>query len=119
MVDLQCQFCFNYFRNTIFWRSFWQFNNPCKNCILDAFPSIQKFRYASFITAAAHVLLYIVTSFGLVYAVKFFVNYGILTISLPTTLSFLVGVLYFVKLEKQAGTYPKKGKLQSPQIVEV
>lgn len=92
---------------------------PAKAVFLMHFPVFKRFRYASVITAASHVLLYIITSFGLVYAVKFFGNYGILTISLPTTLSFLVGVLYFIKLEKQAGTYPEKGSLQSTHTVEV
>ena len=78
---------------------------PAKAIFLMHFPIFKRFRYASFITAISHVMLYILTSFGLVYAVDFFGNYGILFISLPTTLSFLCGVLYFTKLEKEEDTY--------------
>lgn len=79
---------------------------PAKAVFLMHFPIFQRFRYASFITALSHILLYMITSFGLVYAVKYFGNYGILFISLPTTISFLIGVSYFIKLEKQEGDYP-------------
>jgi MHS family proline/betaine transporter-like MFS transporter len=46
-----------------------------------------------------------ITSFGLVYITKFFGYYGILLISIPTTLAFLSGVTYFKKLEKKHGFY--------------
>ena len=85
---------------------------PAKAVFLMHFPIFKRFRYASFITAISHVLLYILTSFGLVYAVYYFSHYGILFISLPTTLSFLFGVLYFTKLEKEIGSYPLEGEWQ-------
>ena len=85
---------------------------PAKAVFLMHFPIFKRFRYASFITAISHVLLYILTSFGLVYAVYYFSHYGILFISLPTTLSFLFGILYFTKLEKEIGNYPLKGEWQ-------
>lgn len=78
---------------------------PAKAIFLTHFPIFKRFRYASFITAIAHITLYIITSFGLVYVTKFLGKYGILLISLPITLSFLLGLLYFEKLEKEAGTY--------------
>ena len=78
---------------------------PAKAIFLMHFPIFKRFRYASFITAMSHILLYIITSFGLVYAVKYFGNYGILCISLPATICFLLGILYFIKLEKQIGNY--------------
>mmetsp|Transcript_10515 Transcript_10515/g.24394 ORF Transcript_10515/g.24394 Transcript_10515/m.24394 type:complete len:461 (-) Transcript_10515:760-2142(-) len=78
---------------------------PAKAIFLMHFPVFKRFHYASFIAAAAHITLYIVTSFGLVYATNFFGAYGILLISIPTTLSFLTGVLHFEKLERQIGEY--------------
>ena len=74
---------------------------PAKAIFLMHFPIFKRFRYASFITAMSHILLYITTSFGLVYAVSYFGNYGILFVSLPSTICFLFGVLYFIKLEKR------------------
>jgi MHS family proline/betaine transporter-like MFS transporter len=78
---------------------------PAKAVFLMHFPIFKRFRYASLITAIAHVTLYIVTSFGLVYATSALGIYGILLISLPTTLCFLCGLLHFEKLEKQVGDY--------------
>lgn len=78
---------------------------PAKAIFLMHFPIFKRFRYASFITAMSHIMLYIITSFGLVYAVNFWGSYGVLLISIPTTLSFLFGVRYFVKLEKEVGNY--------------
>ena len=69
------------------------------------FPVFKRFRYASMITALAHIMLYIITSFGLVYATNSFDVYGILLISLPISFCFLVGLLHFEKLEKQSGDY--------------
>jgi len=85
---------------------------PAKAVFLMHFPIFKRFSYASFITALAHVLLYMMTSFGLVYAVSLAGNYGILFISIPTTICFLFGVLYFIKLEKEAGDYPIEGHWQ-------
>lgn len=78
---------------------------PAKAIFLMHFPIFKRFSYASLITALAHVTLYIVTSFGLVYTVDFFGIYGILFISLPVTFSFLWGLLHFEKLERDVGEY--------------
>jgi MHS family proline/betaine transporter-like MFS transporter len=78
---------------------------PAKAIFLMHFPIFKRFRYASMITALAHITLYIITSFGLVYATNFFDVYGILLISLPITFCFLLGLLHFEKLEKQSGDY--------------
>lgn len=78
---------------------------PAKAIFLTHFPIFKRFRYASFITAIAHIALYIITSFGLVYITNAFGEYGILLISLPISVCFLFGVLHFEKLEKQIGEY--------------
>ena len=78
---------------------------PAKAVFLMHFPIFRRFRYASMITALAHITLYIITSFGLVYATNYFDTYGILLISLPISLCFLIGLLHFETLEKQSGDY--------------
>ncbi|MDX1917020.1 MAG: MFS transporter [Rickettsiaceae bacterium] len=88
---------------------------PAKAIFLMHFPIFKRFRYSSFITALAHISLYIITSFGLVYTTNFFGIYGILLISLPTSLCFLIGVLHFEKLEKQAGEYQYFLNKSNPQ----
>jgi MFS transporter, MHS family, proline/betaine transporter len=78
---------------------------PAKAIFLMHFPIFKRFRYASMITAMAHITLYIITSFGLVYATRFLGAYGIFLVSMPITLCFLLGLLHFEKLEKQSGDY--------------
>ncbi|EPS66459.1 permeases of the major facilitator superfamily, partial [Genlisea aurea] len=78
---------------------------PAKAIFLTHFPIFKRFRYASFITAVSHMVLYIITSFGLVYATILLDKYGILLVSLPITFCFLLGLLHFEKLEKQIGEY--------------
>ncbi|MDP4708421.1 MAG: MFS transporter [Rickettsiaceae bacterium] len=90
---------------------------PAKAIFLMHFPVFKRFRYASFITAMSHILLYIITSFGLVYAVSYFGNYGILFISLPATTCFFLGILYFIKLEKEIGNYPLEYKDNKEKII--
>lgn len=78
---------------------------PAKAIFLMHFPVFKRFRYASFIAAISHAMLYIITSFGLVYIVGYLGEYGILLISLPVTFCYLFGLLHFEKLEKEAGGY--------------
>jgi len=78
---------------------------PAKAILLKHFPIFKRSRYASFLTAISHIAIYVITSFGLVYLVQFFGNYGILILSIPITIAFLLGTLYFIKLEKEAGFY--------------
>ena len=78
---------------------------PAKAIFLMHFPIFKRFRYASFLNAMSHCMLYIVTSFGLVYISSSLGEWGILLISLPITFIFLLGLLYFEKLEKQSGQF--------------
>jgi MFS family permease len=78
---------------------------PAKAIFLQHFPIFKRFTYAGVLKAVSHIAIYIITSFGLVYLVKFFGNYGILMLSIPITIAFLSGTLYFIKLEKKEGSY--------------
>ncbi len=78
---------------------------PATSVFLSHFPIFKRLHYTRFITAFSHFTLYIIASFGLVYAVKVFGNYGILLISLPIPLVLLLWLLHFEKLEKYAVEY--------------
>lgn len=91
---------------------------PAKAIFLMHFPVFKRFRYASFLGAISHMMLYIITSFGLVYATKYLGEYGILLISIPVTMAFLLGVLHFETLEKQSGDYYLIGE-RGPQSRQV
>lgn len=66
------------------------------------FPILKRFTYTSFIFAFSHALMYIVTSFGIVYLTDFLNYWGLLVIMLPVTICFTWGVSHFEELEKQA-----------------
>jgi hypothetical protein len=47
-------------------------------------------------------MVYIITSFGLVFLADLFGHWGLLIVTLPTTIGFTWGVKYFERLEKNA-----------------
>jgi MFS family permease len=69
-------------------------------------PMYSRFTYASFLYAIARALMYIVTSFGLVYLVDCFGVFGLWFITLPITTAFLYGVRIFEGLERKRKCYP-------------
>ncbi|MDF3033292.1 MAG: transporter [Alphaproteobacteria bacterium] len=69
-------------------------------------PAYSRFTYASFLYAIARALMYIVTSFGLVYLVDCFGVFGLWFITLPITTAFLYGVRIFEGLERERKCYP-------------
>lgn len=77
---------------------------PAKAIFLIHFPIFKRFTYAGFIAAIAHATVYIVTSFGLVYLTKHLGHWGLLVITLPTTIGFTFGIKHFEKLENDINT---------------
>jgi hypothetical protein len=76
---------------------------PAVAILMYHLPISRRFTFASFLYAVAYALIYIVTSFGLVYLGSYFGHFGLWFITLPITLSFLYGVLYFEGLERKTG----------------
>lgn len=81
---------------------------PAKAIFLVHFPIFKRFTYAGFIAALAHAMVYILTSFGLVYLSGVFGYWGVLLITLPTIVGFTLAVEYFDKLEKKAEAEVRK-----------
>jgi MFS family permease len=69
-------------------------------------PIYRRFTFASFLYALSRALMYIITSLGLVYLTYHIGYYGIWFITLPITITYLVGVFHFEKLERNVGIYP-------------
>jgi hypothetical protein len=68
----------------------------------------RRFTYSSFSYALSRVIMYIITSFGLVYLVEFFGYIGLLIIMIPVVISYTFGVMHFCRLEKAAGNHLDK-----------
>ena len=71
-------------------------------------PVFKRFTASSLSYALSRIVMYLVTSFGLVYLTEYFGHVGFLILALPVTIGYALGVLHFEKLEKVAGVYPQK-----------
>jgi len=78
---------------------------PSAAVMIKHFPVLRRFMATSFLYAATRAIMYIVTSFGLVYLTDWFGHYGLWVIMLPITCCFLWGIHHFEKLE---GLQPDK-----------
>ena len=79
---------------------------PSEAVLIKAMPVLKRLTSTSLIYAGSRALIYIFTSFGLVYLTEAFGNMGILLIMLPITIGFLWGVKHFENLEKSNGNIP-------------
>jgi MFS transporter, MHS family, proline/betaine transporter len=64
------------------------------------FPVSKRITSVSFIYAVSRAIMYIVTSFGLVYLTSWFGNFGLWVIMVPVTLAFTWSIYHFEKLDK-------------------
>ncbi|KIJ88398.1 MFS transporter [Rickettsia asembonensis] len=69
------------------------------------FPVFKRFTYSSFLYALSRALIYLVTSFCIVYLVNYFGHWGILVISIPLSISYGFGILHFEQLERKSHNY--------------
>ncbi len=81
------------------------------------FPVFKRFTYTTFIFALSRAFIYLITSFCIIHLTKFFGNWGLLVIMIPTSIGFGFGILHFEKLEKEAGLYPQKSLNNSSPAV--
>ena len=76
-------------------------NYPANAIFFKHFPVLKRFTYTCVIHAVSHASIYVITSFGLIYLVKWFDQIGVLFILLPVSICFGIGLHYFDKLEKE------------------
>jgi len=74
--------------------------NPSAGVLLIHFPVFKRFTYTSFIYAFSRALMYIITSFGMVYLTEYLGHKGLLLIMVPMIIGFFWGAHHFTKLEK-------------------
>ncbi|MCC8415967.1 MAG: MFS transporter [Rickettsia endosymbiont of Gnoriste bilineata] len=83
---------------------------PATSIFYKYFPIFKRFTYCGFIYAVSRMVMYVITSFGLIYLTEYLGNYGLLIITIPIMIGYSFGILHFEKLEKTTGNYPKKKK---------
>lgn len=81
---------------------------PAVPILIKHFPVITRFTYTSFIYALSRAIVYVITSFGLVYLTAWFGHIGVSFILLPIAGGFLWGVTHFEKLEATERDDPKE-----------
>ncbi|HJD63825.1 MAG TPA: MFS transporter [Rickettsia endosymbiont of Sericostoma sp.] len=69
------------------------------------FPVFKRYTYNSMIYAVSRALMYVITSFGILFLTKYFGHWGLLIIMIPISVGFAFGLRHFQKLEKEAGIY--------------
>lgn len=80
---------------------------PTNPILFKHFPIFKRFTYASFMYAISRTIMYIITSFGIVYLVEYFNYWGVLIIIIPVLILYTFGLYHFEKLEKEVGNYLK------------
>jgi MHS family proline/betaine transporter-like MFS transporter len=73
------------------------------------FPIFKRYTYGCMMYALGRTVMYIVTSFGLVYLIKYFGNWGILVIAVPIICGYKFALTHFENLDKEnRGDFQKK-----------
>jgi len=81
---------------------------PATTILVTHFPVFKRFTSVAVIYALSRAMMYIITSFGLVYLTKYYGHWGLLAITIPVVIGYTFGILHFEKLEKESGSYPQK-----------
>lgn len=81
---------------------------PASPIFYKHFPILKRFTYSCMIYALGRAIMFIITSFGLVYLIEYFNNWGILVISIPTLLTYKFALSHFENLEGKRADYLQK-----------
>ena len=80
-------------------------NSPAVPIFIVYFPVLKRFTCDSFIYASSRAIVYILTSFGLVYLTEYFGYFGLWFIMIPVCVGHIWGVQYFDNLERERNDY--------------
>ena len=64
-------------------------------------PIFKRFTYSAFMYAFSRALVYVITSFGMVYLTRYFGNYGFLIIALPVSIVCYFSICHFQNKERK------------------
>jgi MFS transporter, MHS family, proline/betaine transporter len=88
---------------------------PAAAVFIPHFPVFKRFKYVSFLYALARAVMYVITSFGLVYLTEKFGHWGLLIVLVPVLIGVKYGIYHFEGLEKAVGNYPQSSS--SPNLI--
>lgn len=90
---------------------------PAIPILIKYFPVFKRFTYASWLFALSRALMHVVTSFGLVYLVQYWGNWGLWIIMIPVSFGFLFGLLHFEKLDQVAENHLQMKDQESASVM--
>jgi MFS family permease len=76
---------------------------PAVPIFYKAFPVLKRFTSVCLIFAISRALMYLVSSFGIAYLIKFYGNYGLLILFIPVIILYGWGLSNFIKHEAEKG----------------
>lgn len=76
---------------------------PANPVFLKYFPILKRFTSYSLLYAISRALMYVITSFALVYLTELFGHLGLLIVLIPIGLGYFGGVIYFERQEQKSG----------------
>lgn len=76
---------------------------PAVSIFFRHFPVFKRFTYSSMIYAISRALMYVITSFGIIYLTKYFGQYGLFIVMVPLLVTCMFGLNHFQELERKAG----------------
>ena len=85
---------------------------PAVSIFFKHFPVFKRFTYGSIIYATSRALMYIITSFGMIYLTESFGAGGVLIVIIPLNIACFAGLHHFENLEKEVGNYPQKAYVE-------
>ncbi len=74
---------------------------PATPIFYKSFPVFSRFTTVCFSYATSRAVMYIISSFGIIYLIKYFGNLGLLFLFVPVIIGYGFGLLHFVNLEKK------------------
>ena len=74
---------------------------PATPIFYKSFPVLRRFTSASFIYATSRAIMYLISSFGLLYLTKHLGNWGILIIMVPIAIGYGYGLFHFRKINQE------------------
>lgn len=78
---------------------------PTSPIFLIYFPILKRFTCYSLIYASSRAIVYVITSFGLVYLTEYFGYFGLWFIMIPASIGFIWGVRHIDNLERERNDY--------------
>jgi len=76
---------------------------PAVPIFYKAFPVLKRFTSVCLIFAISRALMYVVSSFGIAYLIKFYGNYGLLILFIPVIILYGWGLSNFIRYEAEKG----------------